>query len=200
MAMWQDAFQEWAGAWAAVQDLESSTEEGAVMIGPRRVMVWPGDTRPRDVLEKGLVLVTEDPDGAANFAHSHGFKATTRQVLMCAETEELDLVPRLPADANLAEAPMEKYDLVEVALFDRPVARGRLRLGEGLAVLAALGVDEGNGELVPVFEQAMVAALGEEAFTHGADVLFLVADEEQAARFTAVEGWGRVAEILNFTK
>ncbi len=201
MAFWQDAFYDWAPAWAAVRDLESEVSGGVVTVGAQRVMMWPGDpdsSAASEAASGSLVLVTDDADAATHFAQSLGLRAAGRQVLLNAETDTLDLVPDLPPDANLAEAPMENYDLVEVALFDRPVARGRLSLGEELAVLAELSVDEGHEELVHALEQAMVAGLGEEAFTHGADTLFLVASEEQAARFDAVEGWSRAAEILTF--
>ena len=197
MAVWQDAFSDWVPAWASAQDQASEIVESVVRIGSQLLMVWPGD--PDAVTGvTNLVLVTDDPDGASQFAQSLGLQAQGRQVLLRAVTEELDLVPELPADANLAEAPMENYDLVEVALFDRPVARGRLSFGEEIAVLAALSVDAGHDELVGMLEQAMVAALGEEAFTHGADTLFLIANEDQAARFGEVEGWSRAAEILSF--
>ncbi|PYI38971.1 hypothetical protein CVS30_06555 [Arthrobacter psychrolactophilus] len=197
MAVWQDAFSDWALAWASVQDQASEIVESVVRIGSQHLMVWPGDPDAA-AGATSLLLVTDDPDGASQFAQSLGLQAQGRQVLLSAVTEELDLVPELPADANLAEAPMENYDLVEVALFDRPVARGRLSLGEEIAVLAALSVDAGNDELLGMLEQAMVSALGEEAFTHGADTLFLIADEEQAARFVEVDGWKRAAEILSF--
>lgn len=203
MAFWQDAFYDWVPAWAAVQDLQSEIAGNVVTIGAQRVMMWPGDAAdsaaPSSAAASGsLVLVTEDADGATHFAQSLGLRVTGHHVLLNAETDTLDLVPDLPPDANLAEAPLENYDLVEVALFDRPVARGRLSLGEELAVLAELSVDDGHEELVHTLEQAVVAGLGEEAFTHGADTLFLVASEEQAARFDAVEGWSRAAEILTF--
>ncbi|WP_425862759.1 hypothetical protein [Arthrobacter sp. TWP1-1] len=202
MAFWQDAFYDWAPAWAAVQDQESEVAGNVVTIGAQRVMMWPGDADSSAASEASgsLVLVTEDVDGATHFAQSLGLRATRHQVLLNAETDTLDLVPDLPPDANLAEAPLENFDLVEVALFDRPVARGRLSLGDELAVLAELSVDDGHEELVHTLEQAMVAGLGEEAFTHGGDTLFLVASEEQAARFDAVEGWSRAAEILTFEK
>ena len=204
MAFWQDAFYEWAPAWAAVQDLESELAGNVVTIGAQRVMMWPGDadssaaSAAAAVVSGSLVLVTDDADGATHFAQSLGLRATRHQVLLNAETDTLDLVPDLPPDANLAEAPLENYDLVEVALFDQPVARGRLSLGDELAVLAELSVDDGHEELVHTLEQAVVAGLGEEAFTHGADTLFLIAGEGQAARFDAVEGWSRAAEILTF--
>lgn len=201
MALWQDSFHDWARAWATLQDVESTAAGAVVTIGAQQVMVWPGDGDAFEPVSASsqLLLVTDDPGGATEFAQSQGLRATTSNVLLSAETEDLDLVPDLPPDAYLAEAPMENYDLVEVALFDRPVARGRLCLGDGLAVMAALVVDDGHDEHVPAFEQAMVAGLGEEAFTHGADTLYLIAGLEQAERFAGVEGWHKVADILGFS-
>lgn len=189
MALWQDSFHDWARAWATLQDVEPTATGAVVTIGAQQVMVWPGDGAAFEPVSAGseLLLVTDDPGGATEFAQSQGLRATISNVLLSAETEDLDLVPDLPPDAYLAEAPMENYDLVEVALFDRPVARGRLCLGDG------------HDEHVPAFEQAMVAGLGEEAFTHGADTLYLIAGLEQAERFAGVEGWHKVADILGFS-
>ena len=200
MALWQDSFQDWARAWATLQDVETAAAGAVLTVGTQQVVLWPGDGAAEAVSSGSeLVLVTNDPAGATAFAQSQGLRATTSSVLLSAVTEDLDLVPDLPPDAYLAEAPMENYDLVEVALFDRPVARGRLSLGDGLAVMASLVVDDGHDEHVAAFEQAMVAGLGEEAFTHGADTLYLIAGQEQAERFAAVEGWRKVADILGFS-
>ncbi|MDJ0317938.1 MULTISPECIES: hypothetical protein [Arthrobacter] len=204
MAIWQDTFHDWAQAWAAVQDLESVVEDAVLTIGTQHAMVWPGPGGSAQSAQMDsaseLILVTEDPAGATQFAQSQGLHAGSHQILLCAQTDSLDLVPQLPPDGNLAAAPMENYDLVEVALFDRPVASGRLSLGEDVGVLALLVVDEQAQEFVHVFEQAMVAGLGEEAFTHGVDTLYLIANEEQGERFLSVDGWTKAAEILTFTK
>ncbi|MBP2412204.1 hypothetical protein JOF48_001003 [Arthrobacter stackebrandtii] len=199
MDSWQDTFQDWARAWAAVQDLESTAEGAAVLMGGRRVAVWPGEAAvPVDGAE--LVLVTEDAAGAVGYAQSLGLRTTDRALLLRAATEDLDLNPDLPADAYLADAPMENYDLVELALFDRPVGSGRLAMGAGLAVISRLAVDDGHEEQLARFEHAMVAGLGDEAFAHGADVIYLVAGEAQAQRFAAVDGWSQLAEVLTFAR
>ncbi|AIY02801.1 hypothetical protein ART_3202 [Arthrobacter sp. PAMC 25486] len=204
MDSWQDAFQDWARAWASLHDIESAADGDAVLIGAQRVMVWPGENAAAQAggLAAGseLVLVTEDAAGTIGFAQSQGLQTTKRLLLLRAETENLDLNPHLPTDAYLADAPMENYDLVELALFDRPVGSGRLSMGENLAVIAKLVVEDGHDEQLAQFEQAMVAGLGDEAFAHGADTIYLIAGEEQAQRFAAVDGWSQVAEILSFTK
>ncbi|MDJ0311718.1 hypothetical protein [Arthrobacter sp. H35-D1] len=204
MAFWQDEFNNWVSAWAALQDLVPQVSGDVVTMGARQVTGWPGDAASAQAAQLGsgseLVLVTEDPVGAAEFGQSQGLRETNRAVLLRAETENLDLVPHLPADANLADAPLENYDVVEVALFDRPAGSGRLRLADGLAVVSTLAVDDGNEDLRHALELAMMAELGEEAFTHGADALYLIAGAEQAERFAGVDGWSKAAEILSFSK
>lgn len=204
MESWRDTFADWARAWAASGDLEATVEGSTVLFGSKRVVAWPGPDIEAQitVLANGaeLVLVTDDPAEATQYALSKGLLAASRLVLLEAETEDLDLAPHLPSDTYLADAPMENYDLVELALFDRPVGSGRLSMGDGLAVVAELSIDDGHDEQLAVFEHAIVAGLGDEAFAHGADTLLLVAGEDQAQRFAAAESWSRVAEILSFTK
>ena len=204
MAIWQEEFPRWVQAWAALLDLTPQMTAGVATMGPSHVMVWPGkEASAQAALMDGsaeLILVTEDPAGAVQFARDQGLRETSRAVLLRAETQNLDLVPRLPVDANLADAPLENYDVVEVALFDRPVASGRLRRAGDLAVVTAMDVEDEYQELRHTFELAIMAELGEEAFTHGAETLYLIAGAEQAERFAAIEGWGKAADILNFSR
>lgn len=206
MTQWQESLPVWGPAWAAVRDLDATVDGVAVAISgavPERLLAWPAEeaqAQAAAVDGSVLTLVTADAAAARRFAASQGLRESGALVLLSALTEDLDLVPALPADAYVAEAPMPNYDAVEVALFDRPVAEGRIRLEEALAVLGNLRVYEGHDELVGVFETAMVASLGDEAFLHGADVLYLVADAAQAQRFAATDGWSQVAELLSFTR
>lgn len=204
MDAWQDTFADWVRAWAATEDIDAIVDGSTVLFGATRVMMWPGQEIEAQITvlaeDAELVLVTEDSAETTQYALSKGLRAAFRHVLLVAKTEDLDLAPHLPAEANLAEAPMEKYDLVELALFDNPVGSGRLGMGDGLAVIAQLAIDDGHDGQLSVFEHAIVAGLGDEAFAHGADTLLLVAGEEQAQRFAASEGWNRAAEILRFTK
>lgn len=202
MSGWRESLPVWGPAWAAIADPVDGAGNGAAT--QPMLLAWPSDEAAAfaATLVPGnrLTIVTDDPAAAAAFAASHGLQPAISLTVLSAVTNDLDLLPELPADAYLAEAPMENYDAVEVALFDRPVADGRMKLADGLAVLAGLRVDDGHDELLGVLEQAMAAAMGEEAFVHGADVLYLVAGEAQADRFAAVDGWTKVAEILNFSK
>ncbi len=191
----------WGPAWASVRGLEGVPREDSVAIaGPERLSAWPGPEEGPLPAGAVLALVTADPQAAGEYAASLGLRPTGVLALLTAQTGNLDLAPSLPENANVAEAPMEDYDAVEVALFDHPVADGRIKLAEGLAVVGGLTVDAAHQDQAGVFEQAMVAVLAEEAFLHGADTLYLVADAAQAGRFAAVEGWTKVADILSFAR
>lgn len=189
MTHWQETLEIWAPAWAAIRDLEDAASE--------QILAWPvaGGAFSGAVLH----LVTEDAVAAREFAAGLGLAETGTAVLLSALTDDLDLVPKLPPDTNLAEVPLENYDAVEVALFDRPVAGGRVKVGGELAVLGGLHVDVPDPAMVAALEAVMIASLGEEAFTHGADRLFLVADAAQAARLAPL-GWSQDAQILSFTR
>ncbi|GAA4660992.1 hypothetical protein [Arthrobacter cryoconiti] len=204
MAHWQESIAVWGPAWSAVRGLSGEMRHDDVSHADalrERLVAWP-DAQEQATTFTGsiLTLATEEAAASREFAAGLGLKETSALVLLSARTDDLDLSPSLPADANIAEAPMEDYDAVEVALFDRPVADGRIKLEDGLAVLGQLRVAEDQEELVGVFEQAMVAVLGDEAFQHGADVLYLVADPAQAERFAKVDGWSKVAELLSFSR
>lgn len=191
-------------AWAATDSAGVSAEGTAYRVGSRRIVAWPDVSLEAQitVLAEGeeLVLITADAQQAVQHAMAKGLRAGSRMALMQAETEDLDLAPHLPSDAYLALAPMGSYDVIELALFDKPVGRARLGVGDGLAVVNHLSVDDGQDDQLALFEHAMVAGLGDEAFAHGADTLFLIASQAQARRFATVEGWAKVAEILSFTE
>jgi hypothetical protein len=117
-------------------------------------------------------------------------------VLLTAPTAELDAVPELPEGAELAQAPLELYDLVEVSVFDHPVASGRVRIEDGIAVLGGLeSQTPGAGK---GFERAVLAALVDEAFVHGADTLYTILLPGQVANYTA-DGWTVAAHLTRFT-
>lgn len=190
MTSWHESLNTWGPAWAAIRDLEDPAAE--------QILAWPVGA---GAIAEGSVmhLVTEDTAAAREFAAAARLTETGAAVLLSASTDELDLVPHMPPNTNLAEVPLENYDAVEVALFDRPVAGGRVKVADGLAVLGGLHVDpEGEG-MQTELETVMIASLGEEAFLHGADVLYLVAGSAQAARMAPL-GWTQVAEILSFKK
>ncbi|MCQ9162851.1 MULTISPECIES: hypothetical protein [unclassified Arthrobacter] len=190
MAHWQETLTVWGPAWAAIRGLDDPAAE--------QILAWPvgGGAAPQG----GTVhLVTEDVAAARGFAAGAHLRETGTAVLLSALTDDLDLVPHMPPNTNLAEVPLENYDAVEVALFDRPVAGGRVKVAEGLAVLGGLHVDPEGAGMEAALEAVMIASLGDEAFLHGADVLYLVAGDEQAARLAAAGGWAKVADILSFT-
>ncbi|WP_125610161.1 DUF2127 domain-containing protein [Specibacter cremeus] len=196
MAAWQETLHLWGPAWAAVRGLDGAWDGAAVAVdGGETVLAWPGDIPATGA----VTVVTDQPGDAGAAAAGQGLAAAGELVLLTARTQDLDMVPGLPPNANLAEAPLEMYDAVEVSLFDRPVAGGRIKVGDGLAVLGGLHVDPGHDDIAAQIEAAMIASLGEEAFLHGADTLYLVADADQAARFAGT-GWTEAARLLNFIR
>ena len=191
MTSWRDSLNIWGPAWAAIRDVEDPAAE--------QILAWPVGAGAI-AAGSAMHLVTEDAAAAREFAAAARLTEIGAAVLLCAPTDDLDLVPHMPPETNLAEVPLENYDAVEVALFDRPVAGGRVKVADGLAVLGALHVDPEGAGMEAELESVMIASLGEEAFLHGADVLYLVAASAQAARLAAVEGWTQVAEVLSFKK
>ena len=189
MTHWQETLELWAPAWAAIREPGGAATE--------QVLAWP--VASGGVWAPVVHLVTEDAAAARHFAATASWAETGAAILLSAATDDLDLVPRLPPDTNLAQVPLDDYDAVEVAVFDRPVAGGRVKVGDGLAVLGGLHVDLEDPAMVVALEAVMLASLGEEAFLHGADTLYLVAGSAQAARVAPL-GWGQVAQILSFTR
>lgn len=198
MTNWQENLQAWGAAWATIRESDLGVAE--------QILGWPAATG--EFSAPVIHLVTADAAdatdaagvaGAREFAATSGWAETGAVVLLTAVTEELDLVPQLPPNTNLAEVPLEHYDAVEVALFDRPVAGGRVKVGDGFAVLGGLHVDGQEPAMEVALEAVMLASLGEEAFLHGADTLYLVADPAQASRVAPL-GWTQVAQILSFRR
>lgn len=190
MAAWQDSLAEWTQSWNATG-------------GPEWVVaIWPGDATgdsaadPANVPAEVNVVVSEDPAAASAALAAAGRPVTGQLRLVVGETDSQELAPVLPENSHVALAPMENYDAVEVAIFDRPVARGRMVVGEGLAVMAHVSVDEDQAENAGPLEFAMIDEVAEEAFLHGADHVFFVATTEQAERLAGEESWENVATIL----
>lgn len=194
MAAWQDSLAEWTQSWNATG-------------GPERVVaIWPGDATgdsaadpanvPANVPAEVTVVVSEDPAAATAALASAGRPVKSQLKLVVGQAEDQELAATLPENSYVALAPMDTYDAVEVAIFDRPVARGRMNVGEGLAVMAHVSVDEDQTEIAGPLEFAMIDAVAEEAFLHGADLIFFVATTEQAERLAGEESWENVATLL----
>ncbi len=209
MAEWQDALPGWAAGWLAVQGRTSAVEADGVMAVPdgehpqtEYILAWPGsgvDGAAALVLQQPgavLALATTEPGKARDYAAARGLAAVGEASLLAARTEDLDVVPALPEDAQLAEAPLELYDVVEISVFDHPVASGRISIQDGLAVIG--GVRTQRPDDADHLGVAVVAALADEAGVHGAGTLYTVLDPLEVAGYTAA-GWTAVADVLRFT-
>ena len=209
MADWQETLPRWAGAWAAVRGQTSApygsgirTAPAGVGAPPEYILAWPGtdaDRAAETVRQHPgavLTLVSGDSGTALDYAAAHGLALAGQAVLLTAPTDELNTVLELPENAELAQAPLELYDVVEISVFDHPVASGRVRIDGGLAVIG--GMETQAPAAGESFEPAVLAALADEAFIHGADTLYTVVGPHQAAGYTGA-GWTVAAHIASLT-
>lgn len=139
---------------------------------------------------------TGDRGTALDFAAAHGLAFSGQAVLLTARTDDLNTALDLPENAELARAPLELYDLVEISVFDHPVATGRIRVDGGLAVVGGLEAQASAAGMN--LGAAVLAALADEAFIHGADTLYSVVGPEQAAGYAAA-GWTVAAHLASLT-
>ncbi|WP_427007834.1 hypothetical protein [Pseudarthrobacter sp. H2] len=207
MAEWQDALTGWAAGWLAVQGRTSAVEGNGVVAVPdvesqaEYILAWPGtgvdDVAALVLKQPGavLTLATTEPGKAREYAGARGLAVVGEAALLAARTDDLDSVPALPEDAQLAEAPLELYDVVEISVFDHPVASGRISIQEGLAVIG--GVRTQSPDDADHLGAAVVAALADEAGVHGAGTLYTVIDPQGVAGYTA-SGWAPTAVLLSF--
>lgn len=207
MADWQDTLPLWAAALAAVRGQTSAPKDSGVVTAaavehahPEYILAWPGASADRaaETVRQHpgavLTLVTADSGAALSYAAAQGLTPVGQAVLLTAPTDELNAAPNLPENAELAQAPLELYDVVEISVFDHPVASGRIRIGDGVAFVGSLRTEApaaGKG-----FESAVLAALADEAYVHGADTLYTVLDPQEVEPFTA-SGWTVAAHIVS---
>ncbi|HEY8753245.1 MAG TPA: hypothetical protein VIM40_06330, partial [Arthrobacter sp.] len=144
---------------------------------------------------QSLTLATADAPAARSHALEHGLTAIGELVLLTAETAGIAGAVALPEDAQLASAPMDDYDVAEISVFDHPVCSGRISIGDTSAVIGNLRAETPQDR--DAYEPALLAALAEEAFLHGAGTLFLITEPEQADRFVAA-GWTAAGHVLSF--
>lgn len=209
MAGWQDTLPLWAAAWAAVRGRTSAPEGSGVVTAPageyaprEYVFAWPGSDADRAAEILGqhpgavLTLVTVEQWDPSSFAVAHGLTPVEHAVLLTVPTEELNAAPDMTENAELARAPLELYDVVEVSVFDHPVASGRIRVADGLAVIGSLQTD--SPESGKGFEPAVLAALADEAYVHGADTIYTVLNPHDVEPYTA-SGWTVAAHIVSLS-
>lgn len=206
MTGWLEELPSWAIAWAALRESASVREGAGVRItaagddDDELIVGWPGpDADQAAKAATGqpgsiLTLVAEDRAPVLAFAADHGLEPSRQGVLLSAPTAALETSSPLPESAGLESAPLDEYDVVQAIEFGHPVASGRLRIEDGIGVIGGLKchrADPGS-----VFSRAVLAALVDEAFVHGAETLYTVVTERQASGYEAV-GWTVVAHVLS---
>ena len=131
---------------------------------------------------------------------SDGWSLTDRRVLLVALANDVDQVVSLPETATLFEAPMNDYDVVEVADFDAPAGRGRIRFAEGFAMLGDPSITATSN--VEQFRAAILANLAAAAAGQGLPVLFMVTTADTAAgtRADRAAGWSNATQLTTFTR
>lgn len=198
----------WVPAWADLQG-RSADPAGAGFIlddgpgsaagGQEYVAGWPGpdseELASAAAGRPGARLTLIVAGAAAEVPAPPGFSPAAERLLLSAPTAQLNTGVDLPENSQVALAPMETYDAVEITVFDHPVARGRIRVRDEVAVVAILEVPEGPDQ--EVFTRALFAAMAEEAFLHGAGDLNMVVEPDAAAGFQE-SGWTTAGRLLGF--
>lgn len=111
-------------------------------------------------------------------------------VVLTVDPSEVAVEAPMPPNAVLAEAPMGEYDVLELAVFDSPVARVRFCVhedGEVGSVSAVQRVGESDladAAVVPVLVQAAL----EELWRSGAEQVATVVPQEQEQIYLE-DGW-----------
>jgi len=201
----------WVPAWADLQERPAEAIEVGFVVGEvtgqpaegqEYMAGWPGagaeELAGRASSGSGvrLTLVCTETDGADAPAPG-GLALVSERVLLMAPTAELNTGAELPESSQVALAPMETYDAVEITVFDRPVARGRIRIRDDFAAVAITELPEGPEK--ETFEQGLFAAMAEEAFLHGAEYLHMVVEPGAAGSYGA-SGWAVAGRLLSFAR
>ncbi|MFJ6416733.1 hypothetical protein [Paeniglutamicibacter sp. NPDC091659] len=131
---------------------------------------------------------------------AHGWSIKGHHVLLAATTDDVEQVASIPETATLFEAPMDDYDVVEIADFDAPAGRGRIRFAKGFALLSEPEImSSSNSEQ---FRSAIIANLAASASSQGLPWLFMVAEADNSAgtRTLRGTGWSNATLITTFTR
>ncbi|MDO5744203.1 MAG: hypothetical protein Q4P23_07020 [Micrococcaceae bacterium] len=147
-----------------------------------------------------LTLLGTPDEAVIGALQEQGWSRKGNRVLLAALTNDVDQEIRLPETATLFEAPMENYDVVEIADFDAPAGRGRIRFAEGFALLGDPNI------MAPTnagqFRAAILANLAAAATRQGLPVLFMVtnADTATGTRVERANGWSNATQLTTFAK
>ncbi|MDQ0770587.1 hypothetical protein QF031_003336 [Pseudarthrobacter defluvii] len=200
----------WVPAWADLQGRSANAVEAGFVVeggtgqaseGHEYVGGWPGPDAEEFAAKAAgegarLTLVCSDAGSTAGLA-PNGLTQASEKVLLMAPTAELNTGVELPENSQVALAPMETYDAVEITVFDHPVARGRVQVRDDFAAVAITEVPEGPEK--ETFERALFAAMAEEAFLHGAEYLHMVVEPDAAGPYES-SGWTVAGRLVSFEK
>ncbi len=198
----------WVPAWADLQGRSAEAMDAGFVVeggtgeapqGPEYVTGWAGGDAEELAAKAagkgaGLTLLCADPGTARDLAPG-SLTLVSERVLLMAPTAELNTGVEIPDNSQVALAPMETYDAVEITVFDHPVARGRVQVRDDFAAVAITEVPEGPEK--ETFERGLFAAMAEEAFLHGAEYLHMVVEPDAAAPYQAA-GWTTAGRLLSF--
>lgn len=199
----------WVPAWADLQGRSTDPVDAGFVLdggpgkageGQEYVAGWPGphtEELAGKATDRPGVRLTLLVAGAAEAPSPAGLSPVAERILLSAPTAELDTGIDLPENSQVALAPMETYDAVEITVFDHPVARGRIQVRDEFAAVAITEVPDGPDE--ETFTRALFAAMAEEAFLHGAEDLHMVVEPDAAAGFQG-SGWTNAGRLLSFEK
>jgi len=203
----------WVPAWTDLQERSVGPMDGGFIIeggmgqdteGREYLAGWPGpDAEQLAAKASGepgvrLTLLCSDADAdAAKGLAPGGLVPVAERVLLMAPTGELNTAVKLPENAQVALAPMETFDAVEITVFDHPVAKGRIQVRDDFAAVAITELPEGPEK--ETFERGLFAAMAEEAFLHGAEYLHMVVEMEAAAPYEA-SGWAAAGRLVSFER
>ncbi|WP_457948369.1 hypothetical protein ACTAQI_20525 [Pseudarthrobacter sp. alpha12b] len=203
----------WVPAWADLEErsavpvgagfvVEAASGQGSEV--REYVVAWPGPDAGKlagmAAGGHGLLLTLLCADAEADAARGvapGGLAAAAERVLLMAATAGLNSEVELPENSQVALAPMETFDAVEITVFDHPVAKGRIQVRDDFAVVAITGLPQGPER--EALERALFAAMAEEAFLHGAEYLHMVVEPDAAAHYEA-SGWTVTGRLLGFER
>lgn len=129
-----------------------------------------------------------------------GWHLTERQVLLAATADDVEQSVTLPDTATLFDAPLDDYDVLEITDFDEPVARGRIRFGDGFALLSDPVITATKN--TEIFRHAILANLAASATRQGLAWLLMVtpADNTAGTRTQRGPGWSNATLITSYTR
>ncbi|MDQ4500921.1 hypothetical protein [Sinomonas sp. ASV322] len=118
--------------------------------------------------------------------------ASGEAVVFAIRTSDVDPSPVLPEGADVIEAPLGEYDVVELTLFGRPAAKARIAYGDGIAAVGRFEFQQ--GQLPEQLAPGLLAALAQEAFAEGAETLYTVAEGTEQPPYLG-PGWSEAGRL-----